>query len=91
MRVTHRLIYLFKEVQREEIDRATTLKLRSKKPLKLIINNDTRWLSLSDNAVSVGSVRKRSVWVANSVVTLLPARQQFPEVFKYRIVKFREG
>ncbi|KAM3450013.1 hypothetical protein NHJ6243_009879 [Beauveria neobassiana] len=67
----------------EEIDRATTLKLRSKKPLKLIINNDTRWLSLSDNAVSVGSVRKRSVWVANSVVTLLPARQQFPEVFNY--------
>ncbi|KAM3451250.1 hypothetical protein NHJ6243_009632 [Beauveria neobassiana] len=29
----------------EEIDRATTLKLRSKKPLKLIIDNDTRWLS----------------------------------------------
>ncbi|OWT43020.1 restless-like transposase [Pochonia chlamydosporia 170] len=45
VRVTHRLIYLFKEVQREEIDRATTLKLRSKKPLKLIIDNDTRWLS----------------------------------------------
>ncbi|PQK15635.1 hypothetical protein BB8028_0005g11470 [Beauveria bassiana] len=29
----------------EEINRATTLKLRSKKPLKLIIDNDTRWLS----------------------------------------------
>ncbi|KAG7429008.1 hypothetical protein Forpi1262_v009537 [Fusarium oxysporum f. sp. raphani] len=29
----------------DEINRATTLKLRSKKPLKLIIDNDTRWLS----------------------------------------------
>ncbi|KAM3537905.1 hypothetical protein ARSEF1564_009174 [Beauveria bassiana] len=45
VRISHRLIYLFKEVQREEINRATTLKLRSKKPLKLIIDNDTRWLS----------------------------------------------
>ncbi|KAG7403453.1 Acyl-coenzyme A thioesterase 8 [Fusarium oxysporum f. sp. rapae] len=45
VRISHRLIYLFKEVQRDEINRATTLKLRSKKPLKLIIDNDTRWLS----------------------------------------------
>ncbi|KAL6406014.1 restless-like transposase [Ilyonectria robusta] len=45
VRISHRLIYLFKEVQRDEIDRATTLKLRSKKPLKLIVDNDTRWLS----------------------------------------------
>ncbi|KAI8396539.1 hypothetical protein FOFC_21087 [Fusarium oxysporum] len=45
VRISHRLIYLFKEVQRDEIDRAATLKLRSKKPLKLIIDNDTRWLS----------------------------------------------
>ncbi|KAF4472338.1 restless-like transposase [Fusarium albosuccineum] len=29
----------------DEINRATTLKLRMKKPLKLIIDNDTRWLS----------------------------------------------
>ncbi|KAG7404303.1 hypothetical protein Forpe1208_v015762 [Fusarium oxysporum f. sp. rapae] len=41
----HRLIYLFKEVQKDEINRTATLKLRSKKPLKLIIDNDTRWLS----------------------------------------------
>ncbi|KAG6979451.1 hypothetical protein FOFC_17288 [Fusarium oxysporum] len=45
VRISHRLIYLFKEVQRDEIDRAATLKLRSKKPFKLIIDNDTRWLS----------------------------------------------
>ncbi|RKK17382.1 hypothetical protein BFJ66_g17913 [Fusarium oxysporum f. sp. cepae] len=45
VRISHRLIYLFKEVQRDEINRAATLKLRSKKPLKLIIDNDTRWLS----------------------------------------------
>ncbi|KAF6515700.1 hypothetical protein HZS61_004441 [Fusarium oxysporum f. sp. conglutinans] len=45
VRISHRLIYLFKEVQTDEINRATTLKLRSKKPLKLIIDNDTRWLS----------------------------------------------
>ncbi|RKK15430.1 hypothetical protein BFJ67_g17957, partial [Fusarium oxysporum f. sp. cepae] len=45
VRISHRLIYLFKEVQKDEINRAATLKLRSKKPLKLIIDNDTRWLS----------------------------------------------
>lgn len=63
VRISHRLIYLFKEVQRvsdllnplrllliryiqqDEIDRTATLKLRSKKPLRLIIDNDTRWLS----------------------------------------------
>ena len=45
---------------------------------------------LSDNAASVGSIRKRSAWVANSVVTLLPARQQFSDVFKCCIVKFRK-
>ncbi|KAI8416761.1 hypothetical protein FOFC_03074 [Fusarium oxysporum] len=45
VRISHRLIYLFKEVQKDEVNRAATLKLRSKKPLKLIIDNDTRWLS----------------------------------------------
>ncbi|KAG7420561.1 hypothetical protein Forpi1262_v016237 [Fusarium oxysporum f. sp. raphani] len=43
VRISHRLIYLFKEVQKDEINRAATLKLRSKKPLKLIIDNDTHW------------------------------------------------